>query len=181
MSQPFSSSESTSSREEGSFSETPRFIGAEEKRRLIFAHSTSRVSRDPVQRTTMWIGLAVAVIAIAGGWWVWAGAKVQTSISKNSESYRKMTAVFDDFTKGVKNNPVVQASQAVTSENNSSTFSEVLKAVLEGEKKKYDRDDLLAPGPASLAPHATSTNSVEPDGDQKKPFVDLDTTGLIPE
>lgn len=176
-----SSSEPKSSQEEGSFSETPRFIGSEEKRRLILSHSTSRVSKDPVQRTTMWIGLVVAIVSIAGGWWVWTGARVQSSISKNSESYRKMTKAFDEFTKGVKNNPVVQASQVAASENSSSTFSEVLKAVLEGEQKKYDRDDLLAPGPASLTPHATSTNPVESDEDQKKPFVDLDTTGLIPE
>lgn len=52
-----------------SFSEgRPRVLSAEEKRQLILAHAAQREPVDNVQRFSLWMGIAVCVLAITVGW-----------------------------------------------------------------------------------------------------------------
>lgn len=45
-----------------------RFLGREEKRSLILAHSAKRLPVDHAQKITLWAGIAVCVLAIGTGW-----------------------------------------------------------------------------------------------------------------
>jgi len=160
------------------FAETPRILSPEEKHRLILAHTASRPPRDPVQRATMWVGFAVAVLAVAGGWWISAGHAVRSGLSENSRSFRDMAKTLDQFTQDVQTNPLIQQADlgSPTSGASASGVPDLLKAVLEGTDKGYARDDLLAPSVS-----ASSSAVTETEASSTEPRMHLDTDGLTPE
>lgn len=46
-------------------------LSREEKRQIILAHASARRPTDPVQVTSMWVGVAACIVVVAIGWW-WA-------------------------------------------------------------------------------------------------------------
>lgn len=46
----------------------PRIMSATEKRELILAHAANRRPVDPVQRFSLWTGVAVCILVIGVGW-----------------------------------------------------------------------------------------------------------------
>lgn len=45
-----------------------KILSVEEKRSLILAHATQRVPVDQAQKVSLWVGIAVCVLAIGAGW-----------------------------------------------------------------------------------------------------------------
>jgi len=59
----------------------PRILSAEEKRELILAHAAARHPIDPVQRVSVWAGVAVCVIFIVAGWFSTVGSGIRKSLA----------------------------------------------------------------------------------------------------
>ncbi len=57
-------------------------LSREEKRQIILAHAAARRPTDPVQVTSMWLGVAVCAVIVAVGWW-WA---VKPEINKGFDA-----------------------------------------------------------------------------------------------
>jgi hypothetical protein len=95
----------TRSKKSESFEETPRLLSSEEKRQLILAHAKQRAPKDPVQQMTMWAGVAVAVLAIAGGWMFTVGHKIQSDFHTGNDQMRQLVEQMDEFTEETKTNP----------------------------------------------------------------------------
>jgi hypothetical protein len=171
------------------FEDTPRILSADEKRELILAHAAVRKPQDPVQRVSLWAGVAVALIAILGGWWITVGAEVKRSIEGTPDSMQAMKDDLDRFRETAENNPIVNqpALPGPTSEAAAASFGEIMKLLLEGEELPTStrRDDLLAPS-APASPTSTSggedaTSTADVKDDESSYPVDPFSPGLIPD
>jgi hypothetical protein len=94
------------------FSGTP--LSREEKRQIILAHAAARQPTDPVQVTSMWVGVAACAAIVAVGWW-WA---VKPEISRSfeqglkpalTESSQTVSALGDSI-KSVSENKLMQTT-----------------------------------------------------------------------
>ena len=84
-------------------------MSANEKRELILAHAAARDPQDPLQRASLWAGITVAVIVIAGGWWMTVGREIKDAVSNGSE-LRKMTEQLNEFADAVDANPLIKSA-----------------------------------------------------------------------
>ncbi|MBU1348741.1 hypothetical protein KJ781_01580 [Patescibacteria group bacterium] len=63
----------------------PRILSSEEKRELILAHAEARHPSDPVQRFSMWAGVAVCVTFVLVGWFSTLGSGIRSSLAGNMD------------------------------------------------------------------------------------------------
>lgn len=156
--------------------ETPRVLNSEEKHQLILAHARMRAPKDSVQRATVWGGVLLTLAVLVGGWWMTVGAQVRRGFEGKNSDFKAMTDQLDKFRESLKGDSVVGQFAVPTPTNAASatTFSEMLKAVLESDASStYDRNDLLAPAPSISATSSSSDVSAVP--------VNPDETGLTPD
>ncbi len=59
----------------------PRILSAEEKRELILAHAAARHPIDPVQRISVWAGVAVCVVFVVAAWFSTVGSGIRKSLA----------------------------------------------------------------------------------------------------
>lgn len=163
--------------------ETPQILSADEKRKLILAHARSRPSKDPMQRMTVWGGVLVAMAGIMIGWWWTVGEGIKKTTESGSPEWRVMTQTLDKFTKTVEESKsVLKDPLSPTSEANAGEFSDVMKAVLEGNDSGGARNDLLAPHPAGSA-SSTGSDPVDSkeDSSLETQLIDPEVPGLEPD
>jgi len=138
------------------FIETPPIISSEEKRQLILAHSSARAPRDPLQRATLWGGVAIAFGAILVGWFLTVGHDVKTQIANVggsgglAERLNDLTASLDRQGERIDMpNPTATAA--------AEQFVSAMQDLLGAATSTGGRDDLFDSAP----PSATSTASVD--------------------
>ena len=164
------------------FQDTPRILGDEEKRQLILAHAAaSRGVKDPVQRVTAWMGFLAVIAMLIWGWWDTVGASIQNQITTGTNSYKQMTENMNSFTNRLQERAAIEAPTIPqpTSAANASSFSSLMKSVLQDEPShKPLRNDLIAPGVVSSS-DATSTSMPVPSIAPKiAPVIDPNSPGL---
>jgi hypothetical protein len=162
---------------EGAFENTPRILSPEEKRELILAHAQERRPRDPVQRITLWTGVAVAVLAVVCGWFLTVGREVKRDIQGTDSELRELAEELDAFTERAKTNPVVNPPElpGPTAEAAAAQFEDILREILNAESTSTRRDDLLAPS----APSSSAAESETSSAPASSPFlIDPDAPGL---
>jgi len=59
----------------------PRILSSEEKRELILAHAAARHPIDPVQRVSVWAGVAVCVLFVVAAWFSTVGSGIRKSLA----------------------------------------------------------------------------------------------------
>jgi hypothetical protein len=59
----------------------PRILSSEEKRELILAHAEARHPADPVQRMSMWAGVAVCIVFVVLAWFSTVGSGIRASLA----------------------------------------------------------------------------------------------------
>ncbi len=140
------------------FSETPPIISAEEKHQLIMAHTQARPLRDPLQQATLWGGVMIAFGAILVGWFFTVGHQVKLQISSGG-NMQALTQRLNRFTESVNGNSVLQKGAVgnPSSEADAAEFSGMLKQLLGTTSTPAQRDDLIAPGPASASANSTTS------------------------
>lgn len=69
-----------SSRSE-SISVAPRILSSEEKRELILAHAAARRPLDPIQRFSLWSGVAICLLFVVGAWIYTVGSGIKRSVA----------------------------------------------------------------------------------------------------
>lgn len=57
----------------------PRILSSDEKRQLILAHSAMRRPMDPIQRASLWAGVAVCMLFVVGAWAYTVGSGIRQS------------------------------------------------------------------------------------------------------
>lgn len=62
-------------------SSTPRILSSEEKRELILAHAAARRPVDPVQRMSLWAGVAVCLVFVVGAWVYSVGSGIKQTFA----------------------------------------------------------------------------------------------------
>ncbi len=144
-------------------STTPRFLNEEEKHQLIRAHMAARVpQQDPLQRVSLWAGVSLTVLVLAGGWWFTVGQRVQQSMSGSDEDIRQLTDELNRFSDAVEADPTLRAT--LGSGSSSETFVDQLQDRLSATRTR----DLLSP--------ASSTSSGQVAGEE-----DSVPPGLMPD
>lgn len=161
--------------------ETPPILSSEEKRELILAHARSQSGKDPMQRMTVWGGVMIAMIAVAGGWWWTVGTSVQTTWKKGSPELQTMTEALNEFSRSLQTETeALKEPLTPTDSANAGEYPDLLKAVMDGADQKAKRDDLLSPGGRKAATStgaAIKTTSTETNT-QAIPFIDPTDPGL---
>lgn len=167
------------------FEDTPRILSSEEKRELIRAHVSTRQPRDAVQRATFWVGMAVAVIAIVGGWFYTVGHSVQSNITGTNDKLRELSSDLDTFMEAAETNPVVNPPKlpGPTTAAAAAQFEDILRDVLaEDASTTTQRNDLLAPGAPSSTTEAESVEAVTGTHVSEPTFpIDPYSPGLMPD
>lgn len=159
--------------------ETPRILSSEEKREMILAHARSQTGKDPLQRMTVWGGVMIAVCGIAVGWWWTVGTTLHGSVQKGSPEYQAMTENLNEFTKTIRQEQdSLRKSTLPTNSANAGEPSGLMKALLEGDGRKVQRNDLLAPHPTGAVQTSTSTDT---DTDTPTQLIDPAEPGLTPD
>lgn len=64
----------------------PRFLSQDEKRQLILAHAAVRQPADPMQRFSLWAGVAVCFIFVVGAWVYTVGSGIQNTFAKQPDA-----------------------------------------------------------------------------------------------
>lgn len=163
------------------FDETPRIITPEEKRSLILAHANAREPKDPVQRITLWAGVAVAIIAIVSGWFMTVGYQVKTEFAGSGDELQKLADELDAFTERAKTNPIVNPPKlpGPTTAAAAAQFEDVLQDILSEDANSTTtrRDDLLAPS----APSVSSTKEEVTEPEEPTLPIEPNVPGLIPD
>ncbi|MFH1078018.1 MAG: hypothetical protein V1745_01895 [Patescibacteria group bacterium] len=59
----------------------PRILSPEEKHELILAHAEARHPSDPVQRFSMWAGVAICIAFVAVAWFSTIGSGIRSSLA----------------------------------------------------------------------------------------------------
>jgi len=76
----------------------PRILSADEKHELILAHAAARKPVDPIQRVSLWAGVAVCVVFIVGAWFYTVGSGIQNSLAgppdPNTQQMVRLTGEF---------------------------------------------------------------------------------------
>lgn len=158
------------------FRDTPRLLSPEEKRELILAHAAARMPQDPMQRLSLWVGIATAVAVLATGWWLTVGWQIKQSLSRGGSEVRQMTERLNEFTEQVNASPLMQSAlPSPTPRAAAAELGERIKSALQSQASSSGRQaDLMAPRApgATVSPAATSTPSLP---------VDPKTPGLTPD
>jgi hypothetical protein len=160
---------------EDAFTETPPIISPEEKHQMILAHSLARAPRDPLQRATLWGGVAIAFAAILGGWFFTVGHEVKLQIT-SSGNMDALTQRLNTFTNTVQN-PALQQRTSLTgptSEADAAEFAGMLQGILGTTSTPPVRNDLIAPAPTSATPAKKSTSSTKTIPTQNQGLVPAD-------
>jgi hypothetical protein len=164
--------------------ETPRILSPDEKRELILAHAAMRAPQDPFQRFTMWSGIAVAIMALVGGWWLTVGWSVERAVEQGNVDLRKMTSSLNEFTQEVKTNPILAHPEIPTPTSNvqAAELVDNLKELLE-QASSTPRTDLLSPNAPSSSSSVTvsSTEAVAEAPTGPSFIIDTNTPGLTPD
>lgn len=63
----------------------PRILSSEEKRELILAHAAARHPADPVQRISMWAGVAVCIVFVVLAWFSTVGSGIRKSLASPTD------------------------------------------------------------------------------------------------
>jgi hypothetical protein len=142
--------------------ETPPIISPEEKHQLILAHTAARAPRDPLQRATLWGGVAIAFGAILVGWFFTVGRAVKMQISTPAGDIDALTQRLNEFTKTVETNPVLQGRTGVpnpTPQAAASQFADQLQGFLGATSTPEGREDLIAPAPSATGTPAQGAST----------------------
>lgn len=59
----------------------PRILSSEEKRELILAHAAARHPVDPIQRLSVWAGVAVCVVFVVAAWFSTVGSGIRKTLA----------------------------------------------------------------------------------------------------
>jgi hypothetical protein len=65
--------------------DVPFLSSHEEKRRLILAHSAARKPLDPIQRMSLWAGVAICLVFVAGAWAYTVGSGIRRSLASSTD------------------------------------------------------------------------------------------------
>ncbi len=145
--------------------ETPPIISPEEKHQLILAHTAARAPRDPLQRATLWGGVAIAFGAILVGWFFTVGHQIKAQFTSTDGNLDALTQRLNDFTKTVETNPALQGRTGVPSPTptaSASQFANELQGFLNATSAGGAREDLIAPNPSATGTPGASATSTAP-------------------
>lgn len=161
------------------FRDTPRLLSSDEKRELILAHAAARSPQDPLQHASLWAGISVAVLVIAGGWWMTVGREIKDAVSNGGE-LRKMTEQLNEFADAVDANPLIKSAlPSPTTEAAASGLEERIKAALEAASSTGRETDLMAPQAPPLARGGAGTSTAQTESASLP--VDPRSPGLSPD
>lgn len=84
-----------------SISVAPRILSEEEKHQLILAHARARKPVDPGQRVSLWVGVALCLLFIVGGWWFTLKSGISRTMAGPPDPTLTQSAeLTSDFLKG---------------------------------------------------------------------------------
>lgn len=144
------------------FIETSPIISPEEKHQLILAHSAARAPRDPLQRVTLWGGVAIAFAAILVGWFFTVGHDVKSQLTGAGGKTNPLTERLNAFSEIVDQQTGTGGRTDIpnpTATAAAEEFVGVMKEMLGATGTSAVRDDLFAPAPRA----ATSSGKAAPD------------------
>lgn len=78
--------------------DAPFLSSHEEKRQLILAHAANRPKLDPIQRMSLWAGVAICLVFVVGAWAYTVGSGIRRSLAAPSDSaFETVIKSGDDF------------------------------------------------------------------------------------
>lgn len=123
---------------------TPRFLSADEKRKLILAHAEMRRPHDPVQMLSVWAGVAVTMMVLVVGYWY---ATKPSFVEAQSKPFDEQLAPALEnvqiFTQKIKELPQVLQQPKQTSQEDE-TSAQALKRLEDEAKARQSALDSLA-------------------------------------
>ncbi len=112
----------------------PRLLSSEEKRELILAHAAARRTADPVQRFSLWAGVAICLVFIVGAWIYSVGSGIRESFAQSLDPSLTRSA---ELTKDFLSNPAQNGFQETNE------LGKRMKVVTDGIDQLNAQDEIV--------------------------------------
>jgi hypothetical protein len=128
----------------------PRILSAEEKRELILAHAAARRPVDPVQRMSLWAGVAICLVFVVGAWVYSVGSGIKKSFAQGVDPGLSRSA---ELTKDFLKNPSQNGFQATNE------LGQQMKAVTDRLNELETQDQIIQAMAAEIATSTATASS----------------------